>query len=64
MSRDFGKIVQDQEDAGFAACRAAFVKAHPKENPEASEECDAGAWSCDECPWKKTARLHRENMLP
>lgn len=58
----YAQMEQDQEAAGFAACREAFMVAHPDELPELSEECDAGAWSCVGCPWRETAHLHNSHL--
>lgn len=49
---NFCKIVQDQEDANFAACRAEFALSHPDKKPEMSEDCDSGKFDCVNCPWK------------
>jgi hypothetical protein len=49
----YGELEQAQEDANFAACRAAFAESFPHKPLFLYAQCKDGEWECAKCPWKK-----------
>lgn len=59
---NYSDMEQAQEAGNMAACAEAFIQAHPGEPVEFAEDCDAGSWSCPNCPWRETASHHNSHL--